>query len=52
MIDNKLRRVYVLKVGAMVTHQEGSGKNAAVFHLHDFSLAVCDLFKKEIEKKT
>lgn len=47
MIDNKLRCVDVLRVGAMVTHQEGSGKNAAVFHLHDFSLAVCDSFKKE-----
>lgn len=50
MVDNKLRCVYVLRVGAMVTHQEASGKNAAVFYLHDSSLAVCDSFKKEIGK--
>lgn len=51
MVDNKFRCVYVLRVGAMVAHQEGSGKNAAVFHLHDFSLAVCDSFKKRKERK-
>lgn len=26
--------VYALSMGAMVTHQEGSGMNTAVFHLH------------------
>ena len=26
--------VHALRMGAMVTHQEGSGTNAADFHLH------------------
>lgn len=49
MIDNRYE--YVLRVGAMVTRQEGSGMNTAVFHLRDFSLAVCGSFKIEIGGK-